>query len=148
MGDVGYLDHEGRFWYCGRKSHRVKTSAGPIFSEQVEAIMNTHPAVRRSALVGVGAGDAQTPVVIVEPSTEFVENHAFDFKIVPYIELAQQLIALAAANPVSARVERVLFYPRLPVDVRHNAKINREQLAEWATKQHADRKSQPPAPSR
>jgi acyl-CoA synthetase (AMP-forming)/AMP-acid ligase II len=147
MGDVGYLDDEGRFWYCGRKSHRVKTAAGPIFSEQVEAIINTHPAVRRSALVGVGTGEAQTPVVIVEPSTEFVEHHALDFEIVPYIELANQLLALASANPVSAPVKQVLFYPLLPVDVRHNAKINREQLAAWATNRLADRKLQSPAPS-
>ncbi len=53
-GDVGYLDEADRFWYCGRKSQRVDTAAGPLFTECVEAIFNSHPAVRRSALVGVG----------------------------------------------------------------------------------------------
>ena len=24
MGDVGYLDNEGKLWFCGRKAHRVK----------------------------------------------------------------------------------------------------------------------------
>ena len=39
---------------------------------------------------------------------------------------------MAAANPVTARVKRILFHPGFPVDVRHNAKINRETLAVWA----------------
>jgi hypothetical protein len=39
---------------------------------------------------------------------------------------------MAAANPVTVRVKRVLFHPGFPVDVRHNAKINRETLAVWA----------------
>jgi acyl-coenzyme A synthetase/AMP-(fatty) acid ligase len=133
MGDVGYFDDEGRFWYCGRKAHRVETSARILFTEQVEAIINTHPAVRRSALVGVGERGAQMPVIVVEPSTPFVEEHALDFEIVPYIELANELLALAASNPISASIKRVHFYPLLPVDVRHNAKINREKLAAWAS---------------
>jgi acyl-CoA synthetase (AMP-forming)/AMP-acid ligase II len=132
MGDVGYIDPWGRFWYCGRKSHRVEIADGTLFTEQVEAIINVHPAVRRSALVGVGARGAQTPIVIVEPSTSFVEDHGLDFEIMPYVDLAKELLARAAANAVSAPVKQVLFYPQLPVDVRHNAKINREALAEMA----------------
>ena len=42
-GDVGYFDDTGRFWYCGRKSQRVETAAGPLYTECVEAIFNTHP---------------------------------------------------------------------------------------------------------
>ncbi|MEX2091757.1 MAG: fatty acid CoA ligase family protein [Pirellulales bacterium] len=135
MGDVGYFDDAGCFWYCGRKSQRVESQNGPVFTEQVEAIVNAHPAVRRSALVGIGPRGAQTPIVIVEPSTPFVEEHALDFEIVPYLELAQQLLGIAATSTVSVAVKRVLFYPLLPVDVRHNAKINREQLSVWAATQ-------------
>ena len=29
----------------------------------------------------------------------------------------------------------VLFHPGFPVDIRHNSKIGREELAEWAEKQ-------------
>ena len=55
MGDVGYLDEQGRFWFCGRMAHRVQTAAGPMFTIPCEAIFNQHPAIYRSALVGVGA---------------------------------------------------------------------------------------------
>ena len=32
MGDVGYLDEQDRFWFCGRKSHRVRTAAGTMYT--------------------------------------------------------------------------------------------------------------------
>jgi acyl-CoA synthetase (AMP-forming)/AMP-acid ligase II len=70
MGDVGYLDEQGRFWCCGRKSHRVLTARGPMFTEPCEAIFNTHPHVHRSALVGVGEAGKQQPVMIAEPWPE------------------------------------------------------------------------------
>ena len=54
MGDVGYLDQQDRFWYCGRLSERVLTAAGPMYTVPCEAIFNRHPEVRRSALVGIG----------------------------------------------------------------------------------------------
>ena len=53
MGDVGYFDEQGRLWMCGRKGHRVDAETGTMYTIQCEAVFNTHPAVRRSALVGV-----------------------------------------------------------------------------------------------
>ena len=44
MGDVGYFDEHGRLWFCGRKSHRVETPHGTLFTDMVEPIFNTvHP---------------------------------------------------------------------------------------------------------
>jgi acyl-coenzyme A synthetase/AMP-(fatty) acid ligase len=135
-GDVGYLDDQSRFWYCGRKNHRVETAGGTLFTECVEAVFNRHPHVARSALVGIGERGSQRPVVVIEPGDEFIVNHGGrDFEIIPYQELAEELMAVARQCKVSAPVERVLFYPQLPVDVRHNSKINREVLAVWAGQQ-------------
>ena len=54
MGDVGYLDDRGRLWFCGRKSHRVVTPHGTLFTDMVEPVFNTRrPGVQRTALVGV-----------------------------------------------------------------------------------------------
>ena len=53
MGDLGYLDAQGRLWFCGRRAHRVKTKAGTLFTIPCEAIINEHPDVARSALVGI-----------------------------------------------------------------------------------------------
>src|SRR5207248_1577913 len=53
MGDVGYFDQQGRMWYCGRKSQRVVTKHGTLFTEQVEAIFNSTRPFFQTALVGV-----------------------------------------------------------------------------------------------
>ena len=55
MGDVGYLDEQGRFWFCGRKSHRVQTPHGTLFTIPCEAIFNQHP-----AHLSLGAGGRGT----------------------------------------------------------------------------------------
>ena len=60
MGDVGYRDDQGRLWFCGRKSHRVILADETLFTIPCEAIFNTHPAVCRSALVGVERGAARS----------------------------------------------------------------------------------------
>lgn len=117
IGDVGYFDPDGRFWYCGRKSQRVVTPDGTLFTEQVEGIANSHPAVKKSALVGVDG----VPVLIVE----LRENASVD-------DAEAQLLALLQEHDVSRQVARVVRHPKLPTDIRHNAKIQRERLAEWA----------------
>jgi acyl-CoA synthetase (AMP-forming)/AMP-acid ligase II len=133
MGDVGYLDHQGRLWYCGRKSHIVTTAKGPLFTEPCEAIFNEHPRVARSALVGVvrnpesGHSADQTPVIIVEP-----RKKQFPLRNADRQKFAGELRDLAAANPLTLDIHTVLFHRSLPVDVRHNSKINRERLALWA----------------
>ena len=42
---------------------------------------------------------------------------------------------LSHAREKNLPVDAVLFYPSFPVDIRHNAKIKREELAVWAEKQ-------------
>ena len=66
MGDVGYLDDRGRFWFCGRMTHRVETPDGPLYTIPCEAIFNQHADVFRSALVGIGPKGQQRPAIVVE----------------------------------------------------------------------------------
>jgi hypothetical protein len=48
--------------------------------------------------------------------------------------LRQELLKLGSENPLTAGIRQILFHRSLPVDTRHNVKINREALAVWATK--------------
>ena len=126
MGDVGWFDGDGRLWFCGRKSHRVETADGPLYTEQVEPVFNVHPEVRRTALVGIGAAGAQQPVLCVETlAGTGAAQHA---------RIARELRALGARFAHTARIDRIEFHPRFPVDIRHNAKIGRESLARWAAR--------------
>ena len=127
MGDVGHLDEQGRLWFCGRMAHRVETAAGTLFTIPCEAIFNAHPRVRRSALVGVGARGAQRPVIVVE-LRRGDDREALD-------RLTAELLALGARHAHTAGIRDVLYHRAFPVDVRHNAKIRREDLAVWAARE-------------
>ncbi|MFZ1984124.1 MAG: fatty acid CoA ligase family protein [Desulfatitalea sp.] len=126
MGDLGWKDKKERIWYCGRKSQRVITPHGTLFTIPCEAIFNNHLAVFRSALVGVGRVPRQRPVVCIQLEPE---QRNGDREM-----LTRELLELAAGHPLTERLDTFLFHPAFPVDIRHNAKIFREKLAEWAQK--------------
>ena len=129
MGDVGYLDAQDRFWFCGRKSHRLQTAHGTMFTIPCEAIINGHPAVYRSALVGIGQPGCQVPVVVVETWPEQRPKTTADKQ-----QLVDQLQDLAGQHALTRHIQHFLIHPSLPVDIRHNAKIFREKLALWAAR--------------
>ncbi len=127
MGDVGYADETGRIWFCGRKSHRVVTPQGILFTIPCEAVFNTHAAVFRTALVGVRRGDKIEPVLCVELEPDARPRNRE--------ELFTELRALGAKHAHTRAIQTFLCHPGFPVDIRHNAKIFREQLAGWAKEQ-------------
>ncbi|MBN2448831.1 MAG: AMP-binding protein [Lentisphaeria bacterium] len=130
MGDLGYLDSDGRLWFCGRKAHRVETAQGTLYSVCCEAIANGTPGVARSALVGVGADrSAQRPVLVVEP-----EPGAFPRGQRQATRFRERILAVLQAHDITRPIREILFHRSFPVDIRHNAKIRREVLARWAAR--------------
>jgi acyl-CoA synthetase (AMP-forming)/AMP-acid ligase II len=128
MGDVGYLDERGRLWFCGRLAHRVQTAHGTLYSVRCEAVFNAVGGVRRSALVGVGPDRTnQRPIMVIEP-----EAGAFPSTGRRREAFATRLLSAGAANDLTRTIRSVLFHRAFPVDIRHNAKIRREVLAQWA----------------
>lgn len=127
MGDVGYFDEQGRLWFCGRKSQRVITPERTYFTDLVEGVFNAHPAVFRSALVGVPRNGAMTPVLCVE-----LEKTA---KPPATAAITRELLELGRQHDHTRVITTVLYHPAFPVDIRHNSKIFREKLAVWASRQ-------------
>ncbi len=124
MGDAGYLDDSGRLWFCGRIAERVETPHGTLYPDCVEPIFNVHPRVRRTALLGFGPRGKQVAALAVEcwPDRRPRGDRAKR-------ALGRELRALGEAYPHTAIVRIFYFVDRFPVDVRHNAKIHRLQLA-------------------
>ncbi|MCM8539215.1 MAG: fatty acid CoA ligase family protein [Lentisphaeraceae bacterium] len=128
MGDLGYVDSEGLLWFCGRKVDRVQVGDAELYTDQCENVFNTHELVRRSALVGWASSDSsQEAVIIIQPiSKEILKNEQ------ELAKLEKDLLELASQYKETEKIKRVLFKDGFPVDVRHNAKIKREILTEWA----------------
>jgi acyl-CoA synthetase (AMP-forming)/AMP-acid ligase II len=127
MGDLGWFDRDGRLWFCGRKTQRVQCVDGPLYTEQVEPVFNAHPEVLRTALVGIGGAGAQQPVLCVELRSRQGRSACS--------RIRAELLAMGGQYVHTARVQRIVFHPRFPVDIRHNAKIGREALARWVAKE-------------
>lgn len=125
MGDVGYLDDKDRLWFCGRKGHRVVTKQKTLYTICCEAIINVHPDVKRSALVGITSDNSKETVgvLIVEP----IKEKKLDYGI-----LLEGVKTLAKNNNITKEIDHFLIHKSFPVDIRHNAKIFREKLALWA----------------
>ena len=120
LGDTGFLDDQGRLWVCGRCSHRVVTPAATYYPLCCEPVFNTHPDVARSALVDPSRPAAGTPTVCVELHHDARGREA---------QVRHDLVELADAHEATKGIDSFVFLDRLPVDRRHNAKIDRPALA-------------------
>jgi len=83
--------------------------------------------VRRSALVGLY--DGKEPGVVIEPHPHFFPKTQEERE-----RFVRELRALGEADAVTASIRKFFFHPSFPVDGRHNAKIFRDKLGEWASK--------------
>jgi len=135
-GDVGALDAQGRLWVQGRTVHVVSTAAGPVTPVGIEQRVQrrladdsgaTSPGGRPGvAVVGVGpAGTQQLVVVLAGTGGPLAPLH----------------IADAARAAAGRNVAAVLVRKSLPVDIRHNSKVDRVAVAHWATALLSGRKA-------
>lgn len=130
MGDVGRLDAAGRLWFLGRKSQRLETAGGVLWPVPLENAFDVTPGVARSALVGVGPRGAERAVLVVERSAPAEREHT----LLPRLRERERELASSPTDPAAPAtpIADFLFHPHFPVDVRHNAKIRREELKRWA----------------
>lgn len=126
MGDMGYVDEDGTLWFCGRKSHRLETADGPMYTVPCEMVFNEHPAVYRSALVGLPSDEGIRPALIVELDPE--KPHPGETALIGDLD------HIARRFDHTRAIGVFMVHPGFPVDIRHNAKIDRPALARWAAK--------------
>ena len=100
-GDAGYVDTLGRLWLLGRSCARIRDERGTLYPFQVECAAYRDRGVRRAALVE-HQGER---VLIVQPRNG--------------VNLSNLKTSLAWAD-----IRRVKFVRRIPLDKRHNAKID------------------------
>jgi len=116
-GDVGHLDANGQLWIEGRVVHLIHTPTGAVTPVPLEVAAEAVAGVQRAAAVGIGPHGVQQVVLVVETTGERADGPADP-------ELAAAVRAAAAPQPMAA----VWTTRQLPVDIRHNAKIDRTAL--------------------
>lgn len=107
-GDAGKRDATDRLWLLGRCSAQVQDSHGQLYPFAVECVATEHAGIRRSAFVS----HEGRRLLAVE--TRDGAEHA-------NLEILRKEIAWAS-------VDQVLCLDRIPVDKRHNAKIDYPEL--------------------
>lgn len=131
-GDVGHLDAEGRLWIEGRLAHIITGPDGIITPVAVEHAAQEVVGVRRAGVAGVGPEGTQQVVVVVETDPQFDPRaRAAPSLATPGLT---RLVRCAVAARCGVHVAAVLRVPRLPTDVRHNAKIDRARIGRWAAR--------------
>jgi len=107
-GDAGFFDAAGRLWLVGRCAARIRDARGTLYPMPAEAVARQFSWVRQCALVGL----RERRVLVLESNrpTEADQLNA----------LRQVLLPLG--------VDAVRVVKRIPVDPRHNAKIDYPRL--------------------
>ena len=103
-GDAGYLDARGRLWLLGRCFARIEDTDGTVYPFAVEAAVSAHPAIRRSAMVSWRG----QRLLLIEPAYPLYDGE---------LDTLRQSLAWA-------HLDTIRVVPRIPVDRRHNAKVD------------------------
>jgi acyl-coenzyme A synthetase/AMP-(fatty) acid ligase len=125
-GDVGHFDASGRLWIEGRLVHVVVTAEGPVTPVGIERRVEALAGVRRAAAVGVGPRGAAQVVVVVEGA----DVRRPGLAPAPLRDAVR--VAVADRCGEGPGIAAVLQVRALPVDIRHNSKIDRVAVGQWA----------------
>jgi long-chain acyl-CoA synthetase len=110
-GDIGSLDGDGYLFFHGRLKEMIKCSGYSVFPEDVEALMNEHPAILQSAAIGVPdpvRGESVKAFVVLKPDykgkvteeemIEWSKNKMAAFKYPREIQFIDQLPATSSGK--------------------------------------------------
>lgn len=103
-GDAGYLDRKGRLWLLGRCIARIEDQRGVLYPFAVESAVSQIANIRRSACVA--SNNQRTLAIELEQPA------------------SSEDIAALKAKLSWAAIDRIAVLKRIPVDPRHNAKID------------------------
>jgi len=119
LGDMGYLDPSGRVHLVGRINDAVEAGGRTAHPLTVEPVLDALAFVERAGIVGLDDGEGRSLVVAYQdrtaPRGADERRHRRDR-------------ILAACARVGVEVDRVVRLPSVPVDARHNGKVDHSRL--------------------
>ncbi|HEY1528401.1 MAG TPA: class I adenylate-forming enzyme family protein [Candidatus Angelobacter sp.] len=95
-GDIGRLDDHGHLCLAGRKSDLIKSAGERVFPREVEIVLDMHPAVRESAVLGVPdriLGEKIVACVVLKPGeaidADAIRTHCL--KLLPLVRTPREI---------------------------------------------------------
>jgi acyl-CoA synthetase (AMP-forming)/AMP-acid ligase II len=123
MGDLGWMDQEGRLWFCGRQAYAFSFEGRKFYSVLIEAVFNAHPDVFRSALVQLETLEGMRPAIAIER-----HDHKVKLSKTASLKLKNELYDLSHSTEKASKIKDFFLVKSFPVDARHNIKIDRTGL--------------------
>jgi olefin beta-lactone synthetase len=132
-GDLGHVDEAGRVWIEGRVVHGIAATGARLLTPvPLEWSAQRVPGVRRAAAVGVGPHGVQQVVIVVEVASPTRRRRRPLRLRLAAPDMAEAVRDAVARDHPDVAVAAVLVVNALPVDIRHNAKIDRTAVARAA----------------
>lgn len=81
-GDLARQDHEGRYWFAGRKKEIIIRGGSNVAPQEVEDVLLQHPAVSEAGVVGIPDaeyGEAVVAFVSLRSARDCAERELIDF---------------------------------------------------------------------
>jgi acyl-CoA synthetase (AMP-forming)/AMP-acid ligase II len=107
-GDAGYLDEHGRLWLLGRCDARIQDERGVLYPFRVECAAQQIAGVRRTALVA----HKGRRVLAAELAKDAARGT---------LDAVREAVRWA-------QIDSVIVLRKIPVDKRHNSKVNYPEL--------------------
>ncbi len=121
MGDLGYFDNNGNLWYCGRLKDAFISNNYTFYTANIESIFNSFHEIKKCAIIKLE--ELNLVCLIIESKysqLSFVEEKIFN-----------------QIDRSSIPIDKVFVYNKsLPVDNRHNTKIERHLLKKELISDH------------
>jgi len=143
-GDIGRIDQQGRLWVAGRVAHMLTIRDGDAVAGLgpvgIEKVVEQIPGVYMAAAVGIDGTDVagQKAAVVLQLDTPAKTPQHVKLPLANDVRatVADWLATIADRHGAIHEIDvvAVLSVPKLPVDRRHNSKIDRTRVAIWANR--------------
>lgn len=113
LGDIGWLDEDGYLFLADRRTDMILAGGANIYPAEIESVLDQHPSIRSSAVIGLPDDDLGNFVHAIVDATEPVTT--------------EELLAFVSARLVRYKVPRSIEFVHEPL--RDDAgKVRRSEL--------------------
>jgi acyl-CoA synthetase (AMP-forming)/AMP-acid ligase II len=116
-GDIGRLDADGFLFLLSRKTAVINLAGRKVFPEEIEAVINRHPAVRESRVYGkphAHLGEVVEAELVLDPpdsSLDLIRQYCREHLASYKIPMRFSIVSALPRTPVTGKIRRAALVP-------------------------------------